>query len=92
MDDLFPVFFILCLFGCGSSKPTAAADPAFVKVESIVAANCGRCHNGSKEPAFDATNFKSSSAAQRLKAGTMPPDRTIPDADKKALLDYLTAS
>lgn len=87
----------LCSFtflGCGGSgggnaKPPPP-DPAFSKVSSIVEANCGGCHNGKVQRQFNASNFKTSGAAKRIKNGTMPPPpRTLSAPDKESLLSYL---
>lgn len=68
------------------------ADPKFEEVRPVVAANCGKCHNGVKHPLdfSKAGVFKASKAKARLTAGTMPPaPATISDADKATLLAYL---
>ncbi len=67
-------------------------DAAWAGIAPIVAANCGKCHNGVKHPLdFSAPGvFKASNAKARLTAGTMPPaPNTISDGDKARLLAYL---
>lgn len=84
------------LNACGEARDPdveyAKPDPAFEQVRPIVAANCGKCHNGATHP-LDFSKpgvFKASKAKARLTGGTMPPvPNTISDADKSALLAYL---
>lgn len=81
------------IVACGeysSEQPAPADDPAFAQVKPVIARACGRCHNGSEEPAFtSAAVFKGSTAKARLVSGTMPPGGRIDPADKSALLSYL---
>ncbi len=72
--------------------PPPPVDTAFAEVQPVIAANCGKCHNGTVHP-LDFSKpgvFKASKAKVRLTAGTMPPaPNTISDADKAKLLAYL---
>lgn len=92
------------LLSCGSSSgndpytpapppPPPPADTSWTEVAGILAANCGKCHNGTVEPAFSTgAIFKASLAKNKLIARTMPPPpATIADADKAKLLSYLNA-
>ncbi len=85
------------LNACGEARDpdveyAGKPDTAFEEVRSTVAANCGKCHNGSTHP-LDFSKpgvFKASKAKTRLGNGTMPPaPNTISAGDKAALLAYL---
>lgn len=103
MQKLALVF--LLAFACGEPRdpevsyepkptqgpPAPAALDFAADIKPLIDANCGKCHNGTKEPAFDtADKFKASKAKARLGAGTMPPaPATISAADKQKLLAFL---
>lgn len=71
--------------------PAAGADPKWDAVKALIAKNCGKCHNGQNQPAFDsAAKFKASAARAKLEKGLMPPPpAAISAADKAELLAYL---
>lgn len=75
----------------GDPKPPPDNDPAWANVAAIIGRDCAGCHNGTKEPLLTpAATFKASPAKAKLTGGKMPPPpKTIPDADKQALLAYL---
>ncbi len=82
---------------CGSSKkddapetPKPAPTQAWLDIKPVVQAQCGKCHDGVKQKAFDsAAAFKGSKALLKIEAGAMPPSGQI-DADAKAkLIAYL---
>lgn len=81
---------LLLLVGCGPVDPPGF-DPAFAKVQPVIQANCGSCHNGSFQFAFtSASQFKASKALDELTTGGMPPPpNTISPSDKAVLIDYL---
>jgi hypothetical protein len=72
---------------------TPVAVPSWTDVAAIIQANCGKCHNGVKEPAFTSgAVFKASTAKAELTSGAMPqPPNVISASDKAALLAYLNA-
>ena len=70
----------------------APSGPTWAQVQVIIAKDCASCHNGSAEPAFNTSAaFVSSSAAQYLQSGKMPPSGVIAAADKSTLLAYLSS-
>lgn len=93
MIALFAILLLLAGVGlqaCGPVDPPGF-DPAFAKIQPILAQDCGTCHNGSEVFAFtSAAQFKASKALDELTTGGMPPPpNKISDSDKAALLDYL---
>lgn len=88
--------FILGLLSCGGggsssdNDPLPISDPEFDAIASIVNSNCGGCHNGSGQRLFNASNFKDSAAAERIKNGSMPPPpKRLSGEDREKLLGYL---
>lgn len=71
--------------------PAPGPAPDWATVAPIIAADCGPCHNGTKEPALTpSATFKASSALAKLKLGQMPPPpRIISATDKATLIAYL---
>lgn len=97
LEALILKYFIigsLLFTGCGVEKdqPTTISGPksSWAEIKPIVDRECARCHNGVKHPLTLSTesSFKSSKAKVRIENGSMPPDRTLPAADKKSLLSY----
>jgi hypothetical protein len=57
---------------------------------ALVAAKCGKCHNGSTHPLnFDSPEkFKTELVIKRISEGTMPPGGGLDAASKDGLLKY----
>ncbi len=102
LTRLYVVFLAATgLVACGGGEDTVVdhtapkpppVDAAFAEIAPVIAANCGKCHNGTVHPLnfADKAVFKASKAKARLTAGTMPPaPNTISDGDKAKLLAYL---
>ena len=89
------LFITLVSAGCGGSggggsDSSSPPDPAFLQIKAIVDSDCGGCHNGSGQRKFNSANFKSSTAAKRIKNNSMPPPpRELSPENKTALLTYL---
>lgn len=96
--------FALSTAGCGSggsdgyggspapTTPPPQEDPQWTNtINALVQKDCGKCHNGTKEPAFTSSaQFKASQAKAKLQSGEMPAaPATISAADKATLLAYL---
>ena len=88
---IFPAFIVGCGGGSSSNPPAPPpSDPAFAAVAPVIEKSCGPCHNDKGQRSFNAANFKSSAAANRIKDGSMPPPpKTLDEGDKEKLLAYL---
>jgi hypothetical protein len=86
-----------CGGGGGSDyapSPSPSPPPSAVtwdQVKTIVAANCVKCHDGTKEPLLTPESaFRASPVKAKLTASAMPPPpNVLADADKQALLSFL---
>lgn len=77
-------------YGDGVSKTPTDTDPAFATASAAIQRNCASCHNGKNQAPFDSgARLKASKAKSKILAGQMPPSGVLPEADKKAILDYI---
>lgn len=89
------LFLVILLIGsCGEPSDdyeketrTPVDSGKFKAVKQLIADNCGKCHNGSVQKAFDSeARWNSSNAKARITNGSMPTDKKLSDSDKNTLL------
>lgn len=87
--------FCLMLFSCGTYDPKeeisdSKPNSKWQAIKSLVKAECGRCHNGTKHPLdFNLEPvWANSKSKTRLSNGSMPPDKKLEDSQKEVLLSY----
>ena len=88
------IFSLSC--GREDNTPTQRVPPpsdeSYSQVASIVADNCGVCHNGNIHPRRinSAASFRGAEITRRIDTGNMPPSpRRVAPGDKQKLLTYL---
>lgn len=88
------LFLVILLIGsCGEpadyeeEKRTPVDSGKFKAVKQLISDNCGKCHNGSVQKAFDSeARWNGSQAKARITNGSMPTDKKLSDQDKNTLL------
>lgn len=91
---MLKVFIFLLLTTCGgyddrygSEEPSKPDSEKFKAVKAVIDRECGRCHNGSIQRAFNnEQRWLSSAAKQRINDASMPPDKRLSDSDRAKLL------
>lgn len=99
---MFIIAMVVITIACGTEKhpsppspaPTSTppqADADWGALQPLVAANCGKCHNGTNHPLkFDSgASFKASKAKLKISNGTMPPVGALAPDVKAKMLAYL---